>query len=496
MPAAGTVLGKRTREPLKQKIEPVTPNKRRVIQLQTPEKTPTKNAKCQIGSSSPYSPAKSVLRRSAAAKIVGRERELAKLERFVESSRDGLLYICGPPGTGKSATVAHSMVKYESSKSINSNAARFKVVNINCFSLKKPEQVYEHILFELECIGTKLAALKDRIEVLDNQGIQIILVLDEVDYLTSGSSKVLYSLFEMGASKQLKIIAIANALNLTDALLPHLRATGLEPLVLRFKPYTPAEITSILSSRISEIKSPCGTSRIVDQSALDFIGRKVANATGDIRKALDILRKSVETVESEYRSALSTLSPNTASNSSPTPPKLTTVSIKHIAKVASQALGGSSSAATLANLPVHEKAVLCTIVARKTNTIAATYEAYVSLCKRDKMLSPLSRSEFSTVASSMLDNGILTFPASTSPSFSTTSTSSTSSASAQTRRSAAATMTTGTAAASQRNKAITSRMTKQSGATREEDRRIVLGVSEMDVLNSIGDLGLLKRFFD
>lgn len=329
------------------------------------------------------------------------------------------------------------------------------VVTINCVSLKKPESIYEQILSELKCEGSTLSNLRDAIEDLDRKGQNLLLILDEVDYLASNKSRVLYNIFELGKTALIKVIGIANALNLTDSILPLLQRTGIEPAILRFRPYTPVEITNILSSRVSEITLPSGTSKVVDKTALIFLGKKVANATGDIRKALDILRKSIEVVESEYRSALSSLPVNSSQ------PKLASVGIQHISKVAGRALGGPSGSSAIASCSIHEKAILCAIVVRKTTTASTTFEAYSGLCKRDKMLHPLSRGDYATVLSGLLDNGLLT------------------------------TTTTNKA------RAGTGLGRSLSSARRPgQEDRIVLGVSEMDILNGIGDIGILKRFFD
>lgn len=451
-----STLGKRSRD--SSSANPTTPTKRRVLQLLTPEKTPrpshkrglsTASSVSSNSSSTPYSPAKSVLRRSATAGIVGRVKELECIREFI-ASEEALLYVCGPPGTGKSATISQFMTNFHKTMS-PSDVESIKVVSVNCVSLPKPEAVYAQILLDLGQQGSTLMHIRDHLEVLDSRGEEVLLVLDEVDYLTSNNSKVMYSLFELGTSDNIKIIGIANALNLTDSVLPHLRKSGIEPSVLRFKPYTPSEITQILSSRVSEIDLPSGASKIVDKNALDFLGRKVANATGDIRKALDILRKSIEVVESEYRSALSSLPVNTSE------PKLNSVGIKHISKVAAQALGGVTGSSVIQTLSIHEKAILCTIVVRKTTTISATFDAYVALCKRDKMLSSLSRSEFGTVVSGMLDNSVLNHP-------------------------------------TRAKQGLTRTPSKRGREVNEE--RIVLGVSEMDVLKGIGEIGILKRFFD
>lgn len=415
---------------------------------------------------SPYSPAKSVLRRSATSEIVGREKELGVIGDFMNGEQ-GLLYVCGPPGTGKSATVTQYTSGLVNAKLTRGVSTTFRTVNVNCVSLQRPDHVYSHILRELGREGTTIDDLRDTLDHLEERGTQVVLVLDEVDYLISNHSKVMYSLFELGTSFRLKMIGIANALNLTDSMLPHLRRTGIEPTVLRFKPYSPAEITDILAARVAYINLPTHASKLIEKTALDFLGRKVANATGDIRKALDILRKSIEIVESEYRSALSDRSVNTPAGEH----RLAPVTIRHIAKVAAQALGGGVTGASLvAGLSIHEKAVLCTMMVRKTRTLSATFDAYVALCRRDKMLSPLPRTEIATVVAGMLDNSVLAHPTRTKQGV------------------------VPARSGSLRAKSASSSSSLTTTTMGEE--RIVLGVSEMDVLKGIGDAGILKRFFD
>ncbi|ORY79908.1 P-loop containing nucleoside triphosphate hydrolase protein [Protomyces lactucae-debilis] len=450
-------LGKRTRRVAA--ADPVTPSKRRIIQLLTPDTTPTKPSPSRIASlkqrstpssvGSPYSPTKSILRRNAVTPVVGREEESQALQAFLEDPEQPLLYICGPPGTGKSATVS----QYTQTLPV-ANSQR---VFINCVSLKRPDEVYATILASIDptaaCATASAARKRLTAYTKLSTSHQLILILDEMDYLSSSSLDTLYALFELANGKHVKIIGIANALNLTDTVLPHLQATGIQPTILRFKPYTPAEITRILTARVNAIANPAQT--LVDPPALLLLGRKVANATGDIRKALDILRRAVELVEVEHRSILTEMDTNAPSTLLPK------VTLKHVAQAAAQALtAGMATSDHLRKLSLHELACLCTLASQKTNTIAETYEAYVRLCKRDKMTTALVRTEFTNICEALVDRGMLAIP---------------------------------------RGKVGSARMMRQGsgqGQHGQESRPIVLAVSEMEVLNAIGDLGVLRRFFE
>lgn len=81
---------------------------------------------------------------------------------------------------------------------------------------------------------------------------------------------------------------IANALDLTDRILPRLTAHAhCKPRLLHFPPYTREEIASILSARVGK---GAGGEVVVDKAAIEFCARKVSAVHGDLRKALDICR--------------------------------------------------------------------------------------------------------------------------------------------------------------------------------------------------------------
>ena len=85
------------------------------------------------------------------------------------------------------------------------------------------------------------------------------------------------------------VIGIANALDLTDRILPRLQShVKCRPQLLHFPPYTKDQIVTILQERLGSNSE--GTQTVVDPMAVQFCARKVAAVHGDLRKALDVCR--------------------------------------------------------------------------------------------------------------------------------------------------------------------------------------------------------------
>lgn len=84
-----------------------------------------------------------------------------------------------------------------------------------------------------------------------------LLVLDEMDQLDSKAQDVLYTIFEWPylPNSRLCLIGIANALDLTDRILPRLRARPhCHPQLLHFPPYSREELVAIVQDRLTRVK--------------------------------------------------------------------------------------------------------------------------------------------------------------------------------------------------------------------------------------------------
>ncbi|CAO3575116.1 unnamed protein product [Mortierella alpina] len=276
-----------------------------------------------------YQDAKALFRRTTEPhRLVGRATERETIINFcrnhILSATAGSLYISGQPGTGKTALLKEVMKDMESE--MEEAPHEIKVITINCMTVKDPRLVYQKILEALghKAVSSDKDAVVKAIEslVLNTKSkTMYVTILDEIDQLLNKDQDVLYRLFEWSCSttSRLTLVGIANALDMTDRFLPRLKAKNCEPQLLNFNPYQVAEIREIIMDRLFSLegdrgtgdsvgkdgKAPAGSrprmAPLMQRPAIELCARKVASATGDLRKALDICRQTIEMVEMETR---------------------------------------------------------------------------------------------------------------------------------------------------------------------------------------------------
>ena len=282
-----------------------------------------------------------------------------------------------------------------------------------------------------------------------------VVTLDEIDHLITLDLEIMYTLFDwsLNRSSRLILIGIANALDLTDRFLPRLKARNLKPVLLPFLPYTATQIAAVITTKLKTISldpalPECDYIPFFHPAAIQFCAKKVASQTGDLRKAFDIIRRTIDLIEYETKqnspasigseelhkaplhenpnltspcassaivaSQLSILSASTA-------PRAT---IAHVARVSSAALTNSAPQ-RLQALNLQQKAALCALVSlEKINlrrnsvlntpskkntspTIRKLYDTYCALCKRDNALQPLTGTEFADVLGGLETLGLV-----------------------------------------------------------------------------------------
>merc|ERR1712232_641029 len=125
----------------------------------------------------------------------------------------------------------------------------------------------------------------------------IVLIADEIDRLRTTDNHVLYSLFELSAipNSPLILLTIANALDMTDRILPRLLNSHCEPTTLHFVPYTTSQIASIIKTRLQDLSDI-----VIEESVIEFCSGKVSAQTADVRSALEIMRTAVQYVQDKY----------------------------------------------------------------------------------------------------------------------------------------------------------------------------------------------------
>ncbi|CAN8065936.1 unnamed protein product [Agarophyton chilense] len=348
---------------------------------------------------------------------LGREKEANALihllrESFMPDHASKSVYICGTPGTGKTFTVTKVIDSLRTSKNpqvidltcdsdtlpednMEISSTRFHCVWVNCANLQHPAQLYERIASSLNLSTSDVSARTAIHEYASCAEQPIVVVLDEVDFLTSRDQMLLYTAFEWPhlPSSQFTVVGISNSMDLPVRFLPWLRAAGCMPSVIPFKPYTSAALQSIVKQRLQ-----AGDGSGLDHIAVSLAAKKVAAASGDARLMLDVC--------SETQNRL-----------------IETPDAKPIVVVASiiDRKGGLSAAVdTIKQLPRQQQIALCVAAnatltlrfekSKSKATLGGLYDAFVALCEKVH-ISRLSFSDFADICSNALaHHGLLDVP--------------------------------------------------------------------------------------
>ncbi|XP_008416984.1 cell division control protein 6 homolog [Poecilia reticulata] len=326
--------------------------------------------------------------------LLSRDAERASIRSFLEDKVlqrvPSSLYISGAPGTGKTACLNCIL------QEMKSELASVKTVVVNCMSLRSSHGIFPLLAHKLKAAGGQSGLQR----FLTAPGPTVLLVLDEMDQLDSKAQDVLYTIFEWPylPRSRLCLIGIANALDLTDRILPRLQAqTHCRPLLLHFAPYSRQELSAIIQDRLSKVSAE----GLLDASAVQFCARKVSAVSGDARKALDICRRAVEIAEADERQKAST--------------KASLVGLPQVAKVLSEVYGdrmaSQSGGSDGESFPLQQKLLVCCLLllirkgkSKETN-LGKLHEVYSRLCAQ-RQVSAVGQGECLALCSLLESRGI------------------------------------------------------------------------------------------
>lgn len=312
-----------------------------------------------------FAKARQALHTTTPSTIFCRDKELAVIENFMRpliERKPGSMYISGRPGTGKTACVTHIL----SNKTFS---GKFELIFVNCMLLRTPASIFQHIAQQLDTkwnasAKEALPFLEDR---LTDTGPMIVLVLDEIDQMSTRDQSVLYAIFELPALKNSRLIwiGLANALDLTDRALVRLQSrVNFKPVLLNFSPYSKQDIATILSQRIQEAVTE-DVGNVIAPSALQYLRGKISSASGDLRKAIDIWRRAVELAETIAKKQLVLAPSNSESQNSGSVPTNKCVNIpllcKMMASVESSAFCSANSD-DMDDTPLQQKLIIVTLL--------------------------------------------------------------------------------------------------------------------------------------
>ncbi|XP_071737922.1 cell division control protein 6 homolog B-like [Rutidosis leptorrhynchoides] len=350
---------------------------------------------------------------TAPSTIVCREDEQKRIVEFckecVEQAQGGSLYISGCPGTGKSLSMEN--VKGSIAVWAKQTGREFpEILAINCTSLSSTSEIFNKIRVKSQpnkkpnARSTPLRQLQQLYshKQKSDDTKMMLVIADELDYLITKDRVVLHDLFMLTTLPFSKLILIgtANAIDLADRFLPKLQSLNCKPVVVSFRAYSMNQILIILKQRLMALPytvfQPQAT--VFQPQALELCARKVAAASGDMRKALGICRGAIEMLESELRD--STCTSNLTSM----------VRVDHMAIALSRAYK-LPIVDTIQSLPQHQQIVLCSAVklfrkGKKDTTIGELNKSYIDVCK-SMLIPPVGIMELSCMCRVLGDQEIL-----------------------------------------------------------------------------------------
>ncbi|XVF19899.1 hypothetical protein REPUB_Repub11eG0151300 [Reevesia pubescens] len=365
---------------------------------------------------------------TAPSTVVCREDEQKRVLEFckacVEQEKAGSLYACGCPGTGKSLSmekVKQQVIDWVTMEGLQPP----EVLVMNCTSLANASEIFSKILGKHQA-KKKTMGSTSPLQYLqhlysNNQapsGSKMILIIaDELDYLIMKDRGILHDLFMLTTFpfSRCILIGIANSIDLADRFLPRLQSLNCKPMVVTFRAYSKDQILTILQERLLALPYI-----VFQQQALELCARKVAAASGDMRKALCVCRSAVEILEAELRESSSNVGLASVEGeyiSQQRAPALeifrsqdnNIVRIDHMALALSKTFR-SPIVDTIQSLPQHQQITLCSAAkffrgGKKDTTVGELNKYYIDICK-SALIPPVGILEFLSMCRVLNDQGL------------------------------------------------------------------------------------------
>ena len=286
---------------------------------------------------------------------------------ILKKSRPSNLLVYGKPGTGKTLVVKKVISKIQ--ERVEKSNFPIKLIYSNA---KKETTLYGLLVSfgrqlglsdkELPSTGLAISEVFKRIlNNIDQEKINVVFVIDEIDYLAELVSKtgkdILYQLTRANESLNsgsLTLIGISNDLTFKEKLDPRvISSLGEEEIV--FTNYNVEQIKKILEERISEAFE----TESVDESALNLCAALAGGEHGDARRAIDLIRVAGELAERQQSEK---------------------VTENHV-RDASQKIEENKEETSLKSYPLHEKLVILAIMKANGSSTGEIYSSYKNLCK-------------------------------------------------------------------------------------------------------------------
>ncbi|MFC1691385.1 Cdc6/Cdc18 family protein [Nanoarchaeota archaeon] len=233
---------------------------------------------------------------------------IMELSPILMKSAVSCLFVYGNPGTGKTGLVLDLM--NELKEEAENNKVALNTVYVNCSENRTETVIMMEILSQLNTekeyprMGwTRSKAISEFNKVVKNLDSQILIILDEVDYvLKESGDDILYRLSRVNEKIKSKVsnIIISNDVRVSDYLKPRTQST-FGRIKIIFAPYTAEELFDILKERIGVA--------FKDGAISDAVIKKIAEIEsqrdGDARKALELIDSCAKIALAKKRDKIS-----------------------------------------------------------------------------------------------------------------------------------------------------------------------------------------------
>ncbi|VVB98078.1 ORC1-type DNA replication protein [uncultured archaeon] len=235
-----------------------------------------------------------------------REKEMAEITRTISPANAGQktrnLFVYGKTGTGKTCSVRRVMGQLEA----NGGTAVMTYINCRIYNsrYRVMQKILKQFMPELEKSGFGLPFLYEKMIEIMNRGVQLVIVLDEVD-MVKDLDELVYTLTRSNDEAKkggVSIVGISNKLSFKNDLDARSKSSLYESEMI-FAPYTAPQLQQILRKR-----ALLGMAQgAADESAINLAAAIAAQETGDARYALKLFEKAAEVAETEGKGRITDL---------------------------------------------------------------------------------------------------------------------------------------------------------------------------------------------
>ena len=212
------------------------------------------------------------------------------------------LFIYGKTGTGKTCSIKLVLERFNRFAEEKKIDAKMLYINCRIYNSRYRiiNKVMKFFVPELEKTGFGLTFIYEKMIELLNTGMQLVVVLDEVDMIKD-LDDLIYTITRAndegnGKKGGITIIGISNKLSFKNELDPRSKSSLYETEII-FPPYTAPQLKSILEERVE-----MGFKKnSVSQGAINLIAAITAQETGDARYALKLLERAGEIAENNRK---------------------------------------------------------------------------------------------------------------------------------------------------------------------------------------------------